>query len=1262
MHIIAAVGLDFEQEELMKAAELVKNISIKFFSAALINNTDQRKEIIDFVREKAQAVIITDHAWHTASDNFCQDIKESAGDIPVIPIGSELIQNHIYNADLQVISEKNRYFIYGGPQNMKNALHYIGVKLWGIDVQGVVEPEGVALEGIFHPDSELVYDSLESFTRWYENRPCCGKGPWVGLIIHRSSWISNNLEVEKALINELENNGLKVIPVFTYGYWDSELKTKDFDGMVRAYFSFQGRPVIEGLINLQVFVLRTVGAGGDVFQQAVDKMQQLDIPLFRPLISFFSSRERWEESPQGLTMEIPWCFTVPEMQGMIEPMILGCREENGKSLPILDRINKFASRVKNWIYLRETPNHEKKLVIILHNAPCSGVEATVGMAAGLDAFESTVGVMRELQKNGWSVENLPGDGSQLHKMIMEKKAYSDFRWTSVEDIIASGGCLYSMPMEGSDGYLGFYEELEEQCRKKMEEFWGPPPGEGMVYDGRLIITGIKFGNVTVLVEPKRGCYGAKCTGEVCKILQDPSCPPPHQYLAAFKYIEDIYKAHAVLHVGAHGSVEFLPGKSNALSKSCFPDIVLGNLPNLYIYNAGVGTEGILAKRRTSAVIIDHLPPVCSFQKKEVMELVDLANEYREVLCMKSQQVPVMEQRIRELIALIPGAQEIMQGEGPFLESLEKLKNSLVQSVCRPRTEKTHVFGRELAFEDACSYIREVVQSDLKVMELLRKYWEQDYQLQLFLMKFIEKTLNCRKLGSLTAKSLCSQDLNSDLAHAFDNLGKEVQEIFNKLQLIPQEITNLCQSLEGRYVPPGPCGMPDDNGKNIIPTGRNFYLMDIEKVPTRAAWEVGSSLAEQLIQRYIEDEGQYPEKIAMNMISLDISRTKGEQLSQALYLMGMKPVWDPRGRVVNLEVIPLEQLNRPRIDVTIRVSGILRDCYPQALGFIDSAVCKAAALPEPEELNFVRKHTLQIAQVLKKSGEAWELTRQSTIRIFGDRPGTYGAGVDLALKASAWKNERDLAKTFVYFSSYAYGNALAGQPAALEFVENVKAAQLAYDTTTSKRCDILSSGFGASVQGGFNLVKKVMHGKELKQYHGSRENPEEIKVSSLEEKMQENLEEKLFNPLWKESVKEKGYLGASELMQRMQNVFEWQCVTEIFPDTVLDRLVEEYVNDDEMREWFLEHNPFSAEEIARRFLELFQREKWQADSVVLQKLKSNYLKLEGDLEERLGENQGEIQAGTIEVINDAEVEEWKEKLEGVEKLFKTNDLNSIGKGD
>ncbi|UWG98485.1 cobaltochelatase subunit CobN [Dehalobacter sp. DCM] len=1258
---VAVIGLDIEKRVLLEALAEIDFLEMTFFSGQLLDSKESSEEVLAYIKNKARAVLIKEHSGKYTPDKFYHRLKEAAGEVPVVPLGAEAVQAGISDLDSESIREMNRYFSFGGKNNLVNALRYLGSQILknGISAEKPVE---LPMTGIFHPEAPEVFACWESYAEWLVRRQG-GKnrdgktnsnssgweaGRTVGLLTHRGNWVTDNLGVEAALIKQLEEQGLCVVPVFN--------ENGEFQELADTYFSQQGRLMIEGLINLQIFTFKGDNTGQDIFQKAVENLEILNIPIFRPLISYLHSMESWKEA-QDLGMEIPWAFTTPEAQGMIEPLLIGCRDKEGKAVPVPDRVLRLAQRVKKWLELRNTAAKNKKLAIFLHNAPCSGVEATIGMGAGLDVFASTSAILKELQQSGWGVENLPKDGAELHRLIMDKKAYADFRWTSVEDIIAGGGCLYRMSLEE---YRQYYDRLAASVREAMEDTWGLPPGEGMVSGNDLVITGIELGNVTLLVQPKRGCYGAKCTGEVCKILQDPACPPPHQYLATYKYAEEVLKVQAVLHVGTHGSLEFLPGKTNALSSACYPDIVLSTLPNLYIYNAGVGTEGVLAKRRTNAVILDHLPPVYGNRDTEYVHLLEGINQYVEARSQQSDQVSFLEAQIREQAAKIPGALNILDGhreqKKTFPEQLLQLKNRLTQAICNPKSEKLHVFGQEATIEDAFRYIEEVLRSDLVYRQGLRRQYPDDYTLHRFLKRFIEQVIQGID-GEISAfpdrgREICGEyeDKQEELQKMLPAMTDAVREVYGKLTGEQLEIKNLLRALQGEYIPPGPSGMPDDNGRNIIPTGRNFYLLDIEKVPSKAAWEIGCQLAEQLIALYLEEEGSFPEKIAMNMISLDISRSKGEQLSQILYLMGIRPVWDQNAKVVDLEVISPEELRRPRIDVTIRISGVLRDCYPRVMDLIDRAVQMVASLDESDDSNFVKKHSRQIAEALVMTGEGSDLMRRSTLRIFGDRPGTYGAGVDLALKASAWKEDTDLAKVFVYFSSYAYGQELHGRQAREEFLENVKKVQVAYDTSTSKRYDILASGFGASVQGGFNLISRIFRGQDIKQYHGSRENPEQVRVGLSRDALRETLNETLLNPLWKEDMQQKGYRGAAELMQRLQNIFDWQCLSAGFTDNDLDSLVQAYVNDPETRAWFQENNLFALEEIARRFLELHQRDKWQADPEVLSALKENYLDLEGEMEDRLGDIKGEIQAGNIEVQNDADIREWQDKLKEVNELF------------
>lgn len=1245
--VIVVLGADFVKNQLSQAAKNIEFIEVIFFNKSKMMG-EEREKTTNFIKNNASAIMLSNITTDEEIDDYFTELKSEVKEIPIIPIGAEVLQEKFFNIDVDIAVKIISYFTYGGFKNITNALYYIAYDFLRLPLNErkqcekfITEPEPVPFDGIFHSGTDRVFNSFQSYARWYINNGNINDYKWIGILTHRNNWNSSNVAVEKELIRSFEALGFKVITAFSYASAENGDEIKDFRSIIRDYFSFNCELVIDGFVNLQMFAALGNSEGVNTFEQAAEIFKHMDIPVFRPIISSFQDEDNWRKNISGVSMEIPWSFTTPEMMGMIEPIIISCRSKTGVYMPIEERINRFTSRVAKWIELRYVDNKEKSIAILLHNAPCSGVEATVGLGAGLDVFKSVVNILKELEKNGYNVEHIPESGEKLHQIIMDKKAYQDFRWTSVEDIIEAGGAIYQMPLRDKEGYLQFYNELDKEVIGEIEDTWGEPPGEGMVYENKIVITGIKFGNVTVMVQPKRGCYGAKCTGEVCKILHDPKCPPPHQYIATYKYVEKILKANAVVHVGTGGSLEYLPGKTNALSNTCYPDIVLGTTPNIYVYNAGVATEGTAAKRRNNAVIIDYLPS-CIASDIENSKVVNLIGEYIEAETVNSSQKDLLKGQLMVKIKQIEGAEEIVASEDLFIHGVNRLKDYLIQSISNSKMEKLHVLGKVPEFKEAVSFIKEYIENNSKNAALIKKLCDNDYVYNVTIMELIGEYIKG------------SEELEGKYKHiektVLYNLKHEVLHVYHKLKSVEFEIKNLVNALNGNFVEPGLSGMPCENLENILPTGRNFYLMDCEKIPTKEAYKIGCNLADGLIEKYMQDEGKLPEKIAMNMISTDISMSKGEQLSQMLYLMGITPVWDENGKVVDLEVIPLEKLNRPRIDVTVRISGVLRDAYPDVVNLMDKAAILASSLEEPFESNFVKKNTFEIEKVLKELGEDNDIKRRSTIRVFGDKPGTYGVGVNLALMASAWKDEKDIGKIFVYFSSHAYGENLNGRMAKHEFVENVKASDISYDTTISKRYDVLSSGFAASVQGGFGVVKKLLSGKEMKQYHGASENKDNVRVSTLKEEIKKTMEETFFNPLWKENVKNNGYTGSAEFMRRIQSVFDWQCLSENIDHKDIDKLVDLYVNDEKMVEWFNQYNKFAVEEIGRRFLELYERKKWNPDEETLDKLRKSYIKIEGDMEELSENSKGEIQGGDIEVLNDDDIKAWNDKLKDVDRIF------------
>lgn len=1230
--IIGAISLKNQILDILKKKDVFE---VEFLDIENILNNQE--DTIQKIKSNSSLVMINNLNMDDELNEFYKRLNKSIT-LPIVPLSMDTFNNEFINVDKALSVKVIQYIIYGGYENIKNLVNYISSEILMLDIKEEVNnPKKVEFNGIFHPDTNKVFQTFNEYEIWYKNKKQLSSYRWIGILTHRNNWNSNNIEVEKAIIKSLEKNNISTIPVFSYASSDKNNDIKNMDEILELYFKKDNNIILDGLINFQQIMSSKANQSKDIFEENIKLFKSLNIPVFRPIICHMQDEKTWRENNYGVGNEISWAYTTPEMVGSIEQIIVGCKDKNSLTIPIYDRIEKLTSRILKYISLRTKENKDKVIAMIIHSAPCSSVEATIGLGAGLDVFESCIRLLRDLKKNGYIVEDIPSNGNELHELIMSKKAIQDFRWTSVEDIISSDGVIYKMKLDGENGYLSYFNQLPLKVQNEMNESWGIPPGEGMVYNNELIITGLKFGKVYIMVQPKRGCYGAKCTGEVCKILHDPSCPMPHQYLATYRYIENIINADCIIHVGTDGSLEYLPGKSNALSSECYPDIVISSLPNIYIYNSSASTEGVLAKRRSSAVIIDYLPSA-NICYEDNYKLINLINDYVETAALNKLQSKEIKIEIEKIIDKNSYIKKIVKKENTFLDGVKKLNEYLMQIVNNLNSEKLHILGQCSDIDEIISYIKEYIENN-ECIENIRNIYINKTTFELDLINVIKDII-----GDNT------RDNYNELKYKiYSEIKEDCIEIYNKLQFIDLELENVLKGLNGEYIEPGLSGLPSNSLKKILPTGRNLYLMDADKIPTRQAYSVGKKLAQILIDKYIKDEGKIPEKIAMNMISTDISFSKGQQLSQILYLIGVKPIWDNADNVKGIEIIPIKELNRPRIDVAIRISGVLRDSYPNIIQLLDESISRVSSLDEDIDDNYIKKNTIYISEKLK-SLDYDDIKRKSTMRIFGDKPGTYGAGVDLALKASAWENEKDIAKTFVQFSSYAYGKNLSGNFAKHEFIENIKNVDLSYEVASHKRQNILSCGFSASVHGGFNVLNKIYKGKNMKQYYTSTKHLGDVNISSMPEEIINTIDKTLLNPIWRENIKKQNYIGASEIMKKIQNIFEWQCTCESIDNKHLDMLVDTYVNDEIMREWLKRHNVYAIEELSRRFLELHQREKWNPNKDVLKDLKKNYLNLEGDMEGISDDLKGDIQGGNVEIVTYKNIENWKKKLSDFDDIF------------
>lgn len=533
----------------------------------------------------------------------------------------------------EIVAKAYRYVTLNGKENIVNLFRFLANKVVGLEVP-YEEPKEMPWEGGYHPRAEVVFGDVEAYLSWYAPKDA----PTVGILFPRHYWVSGNLELEDLLVEVLEQRGLNVLSVFAYSMKDEVLGTKALEEVIREWFlDPSGNPRIELLVKLTPFPIggyrKERGRSGDP-DRGIELLKELNVPVLAPVSSYYLTADEWEKGE--LLLETGWAIALPEFEGAIEPIMVAAQKGDGEGqrVPLKERVEKLARRIAAWIELRRTPPSCRKIAFVLHNSPCASVEATVGSAAHLDSLESVVEVMKRLRERGYCVEP-PQSGKALLEEIMRRKALSEFRWTTVREIVSKGGALDLVPVEV---YMKWFEELPEAVRKRMVEAWGHPPGEekegippAMVYEGKIVITGVKFGNVLVCVQPKRGCAGARCDGQVCKILHDPDVPPPHQYLATYRWLTRCFGAHALIHVGTHGNLEFLPGKGVALGPSCFPDIMVDAVPHLYIYNADNPPEGTIAKRRSYAVLVDHMQTVMtgSGLYGELEHLEKLLEEYQE---------------------------------------------------------------------------------------------------------------------------------------------------------------------------------------------------------------------------------------------------------------------------------------------------------------------------------------------------------------------------------------------------------------------------------------------------------------------------------------------------------------------------------------------------------------------------------------------------------------------------------------------------------
>ncbi|VVB64478.1 CobN/Magnesium Chelatase [uncultured archaeon] len=719
---------------------------------------------------------------------------------------------------------------------------------------------------------------------------------------------------------------------------------------------------------------------------------------------------------------------------------------------------------------------------------------------------------------------------------------------------------------------------------------------------------------------------------MCRILHDPEVPPPHQYLATYHWIQETFGADVMVHVGTHGNMEFLPGKSVALSGSCLPDIAVGDIPYLYIYNSDNPPEGAVAKRRSYSVIVDHMQTVMteSGLYGELKELEDKIAEYNKTKVSEKARAHASEHIILDLLKATNLSEEmglaaLMESGESFEKILELAHGKISEMYSTQIPDGMHIFGEVPQGEKRASMINSILRFDSEMKNFISGLIGapvEDAELDLLGKEFIAAFL---AEEAHPEERILGQRLKNRDEKAVSVLREKVLDLSRIIEA-SDEMKSLFNGFDGRFIEPGPSGLITRGKPEVLPTGRNFYSLDPASVPTQAAWQVGKKLADLLIKRYEKEQGRLPENVAMYWMASDIMWADGEQLAQMMYLIGTKPIWKS-GRVSGYRIMSLEELGRPRIDLTVRASGITRDCFFNCIELLDQAVKEVATLDEPSEQNFLKKHS--------NEGEA--------NRIFASRPGTYGNGVNLAVYASAWKEEKDLTDVFIHWNSYAYGKGVFGQESHESLVKQLKSVDLTFNKTVTDEYDLLGCCCYFGTHGGLTSAAKELSGHEVSSFYGDTRDRDRVEIRTLADEVRRVVRTKLLNPKWIEGMKQHGYKGAGDISKRVGRVYGWEATTKEVDDWIFDDIAKTFVLDEENRKFFQENNPWAMEEIGRRLLEANQRGLWKADQEVLDALKSSYLEIEGWMEEKMGGSGGNFQGGAIDVVALDDIKGWRERV-------------------
>ena len=1234
-------------KELIRQHGEVAEVAVR--SGEDLKDVDQWEEFEHFARSCHIAIFNLHGGKKSLSsfDELVQSLQDSSVSIYAQSASNEpeIELMKLSTVDDAVYRKVSQYLDYGGRKNFYSLILYLANYFIGSNYE-FSEPARPIWEGIYHPD----FDHVPTLKEYLQSKCVAGR-PTVGLWFYQSLWQAGNTLFIDRLIEEIERQGANVIPVFLHAAKDVERGTKGAEWVVENLFMKDGRPIIDVLISTLMFSLSIkpwegsdTGEGQEVARSEEWFIKRLNVPVLKAIVTYNTLAD-WNESLQGCSpMDISMGIAMPEFDGMLITVPVAARERTDidpltgarviRFEPLPERTNKIVRLSLNWAKLRHIPNSQKKVAIIFHNYPPR--DDRIGTAFGLDSPVSVLNIMKAMDDAGYTIERMPENGQALIEDVKSRLTL-DRRWRSPEELAKRA---IDSVTEGD--YKDWFEQLPVAVQEKMTSAWGEAPGKLFVHKKNLIIPGVINGNIFIGLQPPRGFLE-----DPAAIYHSPDHPIPHHYYAYYRWIRDVFRADLVMHIGKHGSLEWLPGKSVGLSDSCFPDIAISDLPNIYPYIINNPGEGTQAKRRSYCCIIDHLVPVMhnADAYDEMAELEVMLADYYQAASEDQSKLPTQKKMIWEKVceAKLDHDLEVEEEEAfsDFDKFLEKLHEYLHEMADTQIRDGLHILGEPPEGSRLDEFLVALTRLANGQVPSLRQSlaeamgYDYDYLLD-NRGKIVSGSKTCGQvIDDLNSLALRLVSGLHEQGFAVGTIPELVEEILGKrnpkiekvldyiattlapnIDATVDELSAILCASDGGFVSPGPSGAPTRGMADILPTGRNFYSVDPQAIPSQAAWKVGVAQADALLERYLEDEGCYPESLGMVIWGSPTMRTKGDDIAEVLCLMGVRPVWEERsGRVTGIELIPIEELQRPRIDVMLRISGFFRDAFPNIVHLVDRAVELVAEQKEPPEQNFLAKHVS--ADISEKTAAGIDGEQAKTLacyRIFGCRPGAYGAGVSDAIDSKNWKDEKDLAEIYVKWGGYAYGRKNFGATVPDEFRRRLSRLDLTVKNEDTREYDMLDGDDFYSYHGGMIAAVKALKGELPRSYCGDSSDPDRVKTRSTVEETKHIFRARILNPKWIESMKRHGYKGAGDISRMVDIAFGWDATAEVLEDWMYEELANKYALDKDMQEWLKKVNPHALQNIAERLLEAVERGMWQATEEMKEELRDVYLDIEGWIED------------------------------------------------